>query len=185
MWIELDQNEVATILAATTEPSIVAKLKPTAPHPDADAFIEAADRFSDYLHVVLDPHFERTRNGAYVMPLLWVPNERAGFQELNDFREFDISEECRELLEAVHRFDVENLEVNDGTELGAGSLDGYRWTLGMDEDVLLFVILADEQSPPWSYKETYFDGLNELTDERCFRFLIDAIQHFRGRWAEL
>lgn len=184
MWIELDKNEVAKIIAATDDPSILAKLTPSAPHPDANAFIEAADG-NDYFHVGPDDVFERTRNGGYVLGWLWVPNQSAGFNELNDFNGYDVSRECRELLEAVHHFDVESLDVNEEAELGQGSLDGYRWTLGMDEDVLLFVILADEQSPTWSYKETYFDGLHELTDERCFRFLLDAIQHFRGRWAEL
>ncbi|MBB6182559.1 hypothetical protein [Pseudorhizobium flavum] len=91
MWIELDKNEVATILAATDNPSVIAKLTPSSPHPDADTFIEAADG-NDYFHV-----------GGYVLGWLWVPNEAAGFDELNDFDDYDISRECRELLESVYR----------------------------------------------------------------------------------
>ncbi|CCF22355.1 protein of unknown function (plasmid) [Pseudorhizobium banfieldiae] len=186
MWIDLDKTEIATILAATSEPSIVAKLIPSTEHPDAGAFIEAADRFSNYLHVDDDAVFERTRNGAYVMGWLWVPNQLAGFDELNDFDDYDISRECRELLEAAHHFDVETLDVHSETELGEGSLDGFRWTLLLEENNLLLSIRAQDQSLSWSYTESRStDGDSassvDVTDERCLRFMLEAIGQFRSR----
>lgn len=186
MWIDLDKTEIAAIIAATSDPSIIAKLTPSAPHADSDAFIEAADGFSNYLHVDYDAVMERTRNGAYVMSWLWVPNQLAGFQELNDFDDYDISRECLELLEAIQTFDVESLDVHNEQELGEGSLDGFRWSLLLDENDLLFVVQAQDQSSSWSYAETRgTDGDDAspvgVTDERCLRFVLEAIGHFRSR----
>ena len=46
MWIELDETEVAVVLAAVNEPSVVEKFTPKPPHPYAEHFIDATNCYS-------------------------------------------------------------------------------------------------------------------------------------------
>lgn len=188
MWIELDNEEVAVVLDRVERPSIVEKLKPHR-HPDAAAFRKAADFSSDYVHVHDDAPIERTRNGAYVMTWLWVPNEQAGFPRLNGFDDYDISKECLALLEATQRFDVEALDVEADQLLGSGVLDGYRWMLLLEAGLLTFIVQRGPQSVAWLHAETSRNGagddlVDEPTEERCLRFMLEAISRFREQHSE-
>lgn len=183
MWVELDNEEVAVVLDRVDRPSILEKLRPHQ-HPDAAAFRRAADCWSDYVHVHDDSPIERTRNGAYVMTWLWVANEQAGFPKLNDFDDYDISKECLALLEATQRFDVEALDVEADQLLGSGVLDGYRWMLLLGAGLLTFIVPRGPQSNAWLHSETSHKGaggdLEEgPTEERCLRFMLEAISRFR------
>ncbi|WP_430245039.1 hypothetical protein [Neorhizobium sp. DAR64861/K0K2] len=183
MWVELDKEEVAGVLDRVDHRSIVGKLK-ALPLADAAAFRRAADCFSDFVHVHDDAPIERTRNGAYVMTWLWVPNEQAGFPRLNDFDDYDISNECLERLEATQRFDVEALDVEAEQLLGSGTVDGYRWRLLLEAGLLTFIIQRGQQSGAWLHAETGREGAGEdledgPTEERCLRFTLEAISKFR------
>jgi len=183
MWIELDNEEVAVVLERVDHPSILEKLK-THQHADAAAFRRAADCLSDFLHVHDDAPVERTRNGAYVLSWLWVPNEQAGFPRLNDFDDYDISNECLALLEATQRFDVEALDVEAEQLLGSGTVDGWPWILQVEEELLTFIIQRDLPSVAWIHAESGREGANkdledEPMEERCLRFMLEAISKFR------
>lgn len=153
MWVELDKDEVTLILDRVERPSLLNKLR-AQQHPDAAAFGEAADCFSNYIHVQDDPPIERTRNGAYVMTWLWVPNEQAGFPRLNGFDDYDITKECLALLETTQRFEVETLDVDADQRVGAGVLDGYRWVLLLEAELLTCIIESSPQSGAWLHAET-------------------------------
>ncbi|MBP2562246.1 hypothetical protein J2T08_001686 [Neorhizobium galegae] len=183
MWVELNNEEVAVVLERVDHPSILEKLK-AHQHADAAAFRKAADCFSDYVHVHDDAPIERTRNGAYVMTWLWVPNEQAGFPRLNDFDDYDVSEECLERLEATQRFDVEALDAGAEHPLGCGTVDGCRWRLLLEAGLLTFIVQRGPQSLAWLHAETSREGADkdledEPTEERCLRFMLEAISKFR------
>lgn len=89
-------------------------------------------------------------------------------------------------MEAVHPFNVENLNADEEQELGEGSLDGFRWSLLLDENDLLFVVHAQDQALSWSYAETRStDGDDAssvgVTEERCLRFMLETIGRVRTR----
>lgn len=139
---------------------------------------------SDYVHVHDDAPIERTRNGAYVMTWLWVPNEQAGFPRLHDFDDYDASEECLERLEATQRFDVEALDVEAEQLLGSGTVDEYHWQLFLEAGLLTFIVQRYPQSLAWLHAETSREGADkdledEPTEERCLRFMLEAISKFR------
>lgn len=181
MWIDLDETEIAHLSQDTVPASVLKKLQ-AIPHRDATLFRKFAVGWSDYLHVHDDAPVERTRNGAYVLSWLWVYNEQVGLPKCNDFNDYDLSLECLDLLQQIQDFDVIDLDIDAKQHLGTGHLKGQQWSLLHNSGLLTLILLPSEGCPLWVYSETPViaggttgDG---LTDERCMRFLLEAINAF-------
>lgn len=181
MWIDLDETEIALLSQDTVPASVLKKLQST-PHRDASLFRKFAVGWSDYLHVHDDAPVERTRNGAYVLSWLWVYNEQVGLPKCNDFNDYDLSLECLDLLQQIQDFDITDLDAGAEHHLGSGHLKGQQWSLLHNSGLLTVILLPSADCPPRVYSETprtvggtTSDG---LTDERCIRFLLDAMNTF-------
>ncbi|TPP04220.1 hypothetical protein [Rhizobium glycinendophyticum] len=186
MWIDLDDTEIALLSQDTVPASVLKKLQAPA-HRDAALFREFADSRSDYLHVHQDAPVERTRNGAYVLSWLWVYNEQVGLPKLATYDDYDLSLECLELLEQTEDFDIADLDAGAEHHLGSEHFKGQQWSLLHNSGLLTLILLPSEGCPPWVYSETPMiaggttaDG---LTDERCMRFLLEAINTFKTHGA--
>lgn len=183
MWIELDETEVAVVLAAVDDPSIVEKLTPKPRHPYAEHFIDATNCYS-HDNPIDDAPIMLDKDGAYVLTWVWVYNSDAGVP--NPFDHLDVSQQCRELLEEMQSVDIEDWQPRKKNfEIGSCDFDDYRLSLVLDFPTLAVHIKGDH-GPIWSYYEpsstSFYDtSLEDPAEGRCLRFLLAAIDAFRNR----
>ena len=97
--------------------------------------------------------------------------------------------ECLNLLQQIQDFDVIDRNIDAKQHLGTGHLEGQQWSLLHNSGLLTLILLPSEGCPLWVYSETPViaggttgDG---LTDERCMRFLLDAMNTFSTHQALL
>jgi len=176
MWVELEPTEIEQILAMVGSGPIAEKLS-RKQHPDAEKFREAADFSSDYVHVPVDAPIDRTRNGAYVLSWTWVYNESAGYMELTDFDDFDISDELREKLDALTEFRIDDLDAS--TWEADGAIDNQAWSLAGIEDELRFSV-EDNKTAAVTWFHTDGWKSEEASEGALLSFVFDAVDKYRS-----
>jgi hypothetical protein len=176
MWIQLDPHEVGQIIAAVGNGPLADKLSKKE-HPDAEKFREAADLSSDYVHIPVDAPIDRTRNGAYVLSWTWVYNESAGYMELTDFSNFDISEALRDKLDALTEFRIDDWDPS--TWEADGAVDNQAWSLtGTGEELRFSVENAETAEVAWFH--TCGRKSEDASEEALFSFVLDAVDKYRS-----
>ena len=176
MWVDLEDDEIAQIVAALGLGPIQEKLT-AKQHPDAEKFREEAEFFSDYVTLPMDAPIERTRNGAYVLTWTWVYNETAGYMALTNFDDFEISDVLRNQLEELREFQVDFLDL-DHKEISCGAIDKWRWAVSNVDGRLMFAIKqGDAGDAVWSHTAQHQD--RTLDEEAAFSFILDAATKFR------
>lgn len=126
MWVDLTDAEVAAVVAAMREGSVVDKLC-ARPVLGAGAFIDAAIRKADEDFLVDGSGAVVRRTlGAYVMCWQWVSGKEAGAPTA--YEPFYISSEVASRLKALKSFRLEHYEYpTDMTVEARGEYGGFRW----------------------------------------------------------
>jgi len=178
MWVQFKDEEIARIIAAVGPGPIADKFAAVL-HPDTDAFIDAADGYSDVIHIPVETSIERTRNGAYVLVDWWVANSRAGFLELTDYDDFDITGETRAKREALAEFNVDDLKNGEG----CGEFDEFFWETEYNAGTLEFFVGTRRNSGKpgaiWSSKVQLAGCSEEVSAETAFQFVLQCVEDFR------
>lgn len=126
MWVDLTDAEVAAVIAAMREGSVVDKLC-TRPALGTGAFLEAANRKADDDIYVEDYGVvQRDAFGAYVMCWQWVSEKEAGVPTA--YEPLGISCEIATRLKARRSFRLEGLEYPTNKKVEArGEYGGFSW----------------------------------------------------------
>lgn len=125
MWVNLDNSEIASIVAALGEGTAVDKLL-ARPHAGTGEFVAAAERKAgEQITVEDDGIIDRWPLGAYVMSWMWVSEKEAklpmSYEWLNP------GDELVSPMRALDRFRINKLDYGDDSTTVSGEFADYLW----------------------------------------------------------
>ncbi|MFS2150812.1 hypothetical protein [Rhizobium sp. Rhizsp42] len=124
MWVNLDNSEVASIVAALGEGTAVDKLL-ARPHKGTGEFVAAAERKAGaQIAVEDDGIIDRCPLGAYVMSWMWVSEQDAGLPMSYEW--LNLPDELVASMKALDRFRINELN-DEGGKTAWGQFADYEW----------------------------------------------------------
>ena len=173
MWINLDDEEIATIIAAVNDEAVTKRLTHDL-HRDGDALFLAAIRKYDNEDVTPHALSARTVNGGYVVGSFWITNDEAGVFVDPTF--LGLSAELLAKLVAIPGFKLKQILLN-GEDEASGRLDGLDWTFEFDDRSWSFTLMLGDQRGEWSLGENWEDGLvpSKLTYEAIHEHILSSV----------
>lgn len=182
MWVELNDEEVATLIAQVDHAEIRRKLEKQA-DPADQAYSAAAEARSRRISVPLDTAVVRYPGGAYVLSWCWVDNVDAGLPGNESFDDFDISPELEKRLRAIENFSVADFGAGTDGELGYGRIGEKWWRVELSGTYLRFSVFADDASsePCWTMGAYLLTGGTDasVSAEVGLGFVADVIPRYR------
>jgi hypothetical protein len=179
MWVELTDAEVATILAAVQDHSVVNKLC-ARPDQGTGAFVKAAER-DDLPNVYVDDFgvVQRGEFGAYVMCWRWITEKEAGLPTA--YEPLGISAEVAHRLKAFEDFQLGSINRVDERLEADGRYQKFTWHFQHLSSHWRIVFQDPEQNRhDWMYSGQWSDD-DTLHPDLMMSLIIRGIEKFTER----
>lgn len=125
MWVNLDNSEIASIVAALGEGAAVDKLL-ARPHAGTGEFVAAAERkATEEIFVEGDGIVDRRPLGAYVMTWMWVSEQDAGLPMSYEW--LNLPDDLVASMKALDRFRIKEFDDKGESKTAWGQFADYEW----------------------------------------------------------